>query len=224
MVPANVKPGDFGLVHMGGDNGRLIRLGQWLNGSGFSDYEHAFIYIGNGEIVEAEPDGARRTVCRYSGVLWSSGIINPTDNQRAGIVKGASMYAQLHTPYSWADYASLALRRFHIPAPHLKAYVASSGHMICSQLVAKCYSGAGCPLYDRWTGYVTPGDLCQLLQLPDRRLVVNVYIVMIDRDGITDVMAVFSTDVKAQAHADVLSVGNTVPGIRYYVLESEVIE
>jgi len=167
MVPANVKPGDFGLVHMGGDAGKWIRIGQWLNGSGFSDYEHAFIYVGSDTIVEAEPSGAHITKSHYSNILWSSGIINPTDTQRLAIVKAARSY--VGTPYSWADYFSLAARRLHIPAPHLKAFVASSNHMICSQLVARCYADAGCPLYDRWTGYVTPGDLCQLLQLPDRR-------------------------------------------------------
>jgi len=166
------KPGDFGLVHMGGDAGKLIRLGQWLNGSGFADYEHAFVYVGKDFagrdlIVEAEPSGAHRTALHYSDILWSSGIINPTTDQRTDIVHAALSYVGVG--YSWVDYFSLAARRLHIPAPHLKAYVASSGHMICSQLVARCYSDAGCPLYDRWTGYVTPGDLCQLLALADRR-------------------------------------------------------
>ncbi len=163
----NVRPGDFGLVHMGGNAGKWIRFGQWLNGSGFADYEHAFVYVGQAGIVEAEPSGAHLTPLHYSGVRWSSGIINPTDAQRSAIVTAAKWY--IDTPYSWVDYASLAARRLHIPAPHLKAFVASSGHMICSQLVARCYADAGCPLYDRWTGYVTPGDLAQLLALADRR-------------------------------------------------------
>jgi uncharacterized protein YycO len=163
-VPSNVKTGDFGLVHMGGRGGRLIRLGQYLNGSGFADYEHAFVYIGNGLIVEAEPSGAKAVPLHYQNVLWSSGIINPTDDQRQAIAEAADGY--VGTPYSIADYFALAARRFHIPAPHLRAYVATSKHMICSQLVAKCYADAGCPLYDRWTGYVTPGDLCKLLYRP----------------------------------------------------------
>lgn len=160
---------------MGGDSGKLIRVGQWLNGSGFADYEHAFIYVGQAggltpisdAIIEAEPSGAHLTALHYSGVLWSSGIIHPTDAQRSAIVNAALSYVGVG--YSVADYFSLAARRLHIPAPHLKAFVASSGHMICSQLVARCYANAGCPLYDRWTGYTTPGDLAQLLALPDRR-------------------------------------------------------
>lgn len=161
IVPAYVKPGDFGLVHMGGNSGKWIRIGQWLNGSGFADYEHAFVYVGNDQIIEAEPSGAHKAVIHYGGVLWSSGIIKPTDTQRALIVSAALRY--VGRPYSWEDYFALAARRLHIPLPDLKTYIASSGHMICSQLVARCYADAGCPLYDRWTGYTTPGDLAQLL-------------------------------------------------------------
>ncbi|MFD0528969.1 hypothetical protein ACFQ1I_21765 [Kitasatospora arboriphila] len=37
---------------------RLIRIGQWLNASGFADYEHAFVFVGDGQLVEAQPGGA----------------------------------------------------------------------------------------------------------------------------------------------------------------------
>jgi cell wall-associated NlpC family hydrolase len=157
---------------MSGDAGKLIRLGQLLNGDGFGDYEHAFIYIGDygttgdlaAQIVEAEPGGARRTALNYSSVLWSSGKIPLTDAQRAAIVTAAKKY--VGTPYSAADYFALAAHRLHIPAPGLRAYVASSGHMICSQLVDACYADAGVHLFSdgRWPGYVTPGALADLLE------------------------------------------------------------
>lgn len=163
------QPGDFGLVKMGGETGKLIRFGQWLNGDGFADYEHAFVFIGPGQpgqIVEAEPGGAIVSPAgKYGGaVLWSSGKIALTAVQRRTIVQSAKRYEG--TPYSFADYAALAARRLRIPAPGLKAYVASSGHMICSQLVDQCYADAGVQLFDdkRWPGYVTPGDLYQLLK------------------------------------------------------------
>jgi cell wall-associated NlpC family hydrolase len=163
MIPANAKPGDFVLAHIDGDVGKLIQFGQWLNGDGFGDYEHAFVYLGQSMCVEAEPGGARiGNADGYAKTYWSSGIIDLTSDQRFQIVQAAHKY--VGTPYSAADYFALAARRLHIPAPGLKAYVASSGHMICSQLVAKCYADAGFPLYDEWTGYVTPGDLWQLLE------------------------------------------------------------
>lgn len=160
-------PGDFGLVKMGGEAGRLIRIGQWLNGDGFADYEHAFIYAGDGQIVEAEPGGAKCVPLHYDGVLWSTGIprqLRPFGDQRAAIVKAARGYTG--TPYSFADYLALAAHRLHIPAPGLREYIASSGHMICSQLVDQCYQDAGVHLFDdgRWPGYVTPGSLYDVLK------------------------------------------------------------
>src|SRR2546426_23017 len=43
------QPGDFGLCSIAGPVGTLIRVGQWLVGEGFREYEHAFI------VTEAEP-------------------------------------------------------------------------------------------------------------------------------------------------------------------------
>lgn len=163
-VPANVRPGDFGLIHMGGQAGALIRLGQWANGDGFGDYEHTFIYVGSGMIIEAEPAGARLAKFGYVNVLWSSGLIPLSDDRRSAIATIAYHYAG--TPYSFADYFALAAHRLHIPAPGLKSYVETSKHMICSQLVDRCYQDAGVQLFNdkRWCGYVTPGDLWQLLE------------------------------------------------------------
>ena len=131
------EAGDFGLTQIHGDTGKLIRFGQWLNGDGFADYEHAFIYIGGGKIVEAELPVTRiGDLSEYDDctIEWSTGIVKPTQMQRYNIVSFAK--ACVGTPYSIADYFSLAAKRLHIPIPGLTAYVKSSGHMICSQEVA----------------------------------------------------------------------------------------
>ena len=47
------QPGDFGVVHMNGNPGKWIHIGEIVNGDGFADYEHAFVYVGGGKIVEA---------------------------------------------------------------------------------------------------------------------------------------------------------------------------
>jgi hypothetical protein len=186
MFPANLKPGDFFLVSFDGKNpnigndvnhwlmhGGWIRLGQWANGDGFAQYEHAGLYVGDGKIIEAQNKGtAIADVHRYDNndVRWSSGIINPTVEQRIAICHAA--YGYVGTPYSWPDYYALAAKRLHLTlsAPALKDYVASTKHMICSQVVDQCYEDSGYHLFNdgRWPGYVTPGSLNSLLDNPPR--------------------------------------------------------
>lgn len=167
MTPTVPLPGDFGLVHMGGNSGKLIHAGQILNGDGFADYEHAFVYVGNGNIVEAEPGGAKHVALHYDKVLWSSGKIELTQTQRVLISHAAQEYAEIKTPYSAVDYFALAAKRLNLGplVPGLRTYVESSKHMICSQLVDKCYQDAGVQLFNdgRWNGYVTPGALAGLI-------------------------------------------------------------
>lgn len=158
------QPGDIGLTQISGAGGALIRLGQWLNGDGFADYEHAFVYTGGGLIVEAMPKGAWE-VDNWHDLSRTRWLKCPADC-RTAVAEAAHGF--VGTPYSIADYFAVAAHRLHIPAPHLDRYVATSKHMICSQLADASAALGGWHLYadDRWPGDVTPGDLNRLwLQL-----------------------------------------------------------
>jgi hypothetical protein len=150
--------GDIGLVKIQGCVGTGIRIGQWLNGDGFEDFEHAFVVTFHDGLVEAMPDGARNVgLDRYDGQTVR--YLRCPEKYQDQVARAA-----LHlvgTPYSFLDYASLALHRFHVPAPHLRAYIRSTGHMICSQLADEAAKRGGWHLFDdgRWSGDVTPGDL-----------------------------------------------------------------
>lgn len=165
MKHTHPLPGDIGLTQISGVTGRLIRFGQWINGDGFADYEHAFLVLPGDRLLEAEPGGARiRQLTEYDGsdVLY----VCPkrlTEQQRGGICAAADRYVGV--PYSFLDYAAIATHRFHLPVPGLRRYVASTRHMICSQLVDQCYQDAGVHLFadGRWPGYVTPMALYTLL-------------------------------------------------------------
>ena len=154
----NGQPGDIGLVTIKGDVGLAIRIGQWLNGDGFADYEHAFVMVSGGKIVEAEPGGARCVPLHYKDVLW----LECPDQYRAGVV--AAAMRQIGTPYSYLDYFALAALRLHIPSQHLRDYVRDSHHEICSQLADNSAALGGWHLYNdgRLPQDVTPGDLWQL--------------------------------------------------------------
>lgn len=161
------QPGDFGLVSISGVTGLAVRIGQYLNGDGFSDFQHAFVVLDGERVLEAEPGGARiMPLTEYKGTNAVYSTWQLTDQQRAAIVDTALSLVGI--PYSALDYLSLVLHRLHIRPPGLKRYIASTGHMICSQLVDHCYEQAGVHLFNdgRWSGDVTPGDMTVVLQGP----------------------------------------------------------
>lgn len=153
--------GDFGVVPIPGQAGRLIRLGQWLNGDGYADYEHAFVVVSDTQVVEARPAGAGYAALGRIGAVYYS---CPEEHREA--VASAAI-GLIGTPYSPEDYFALAAVRFHLDliATPLRKYIADSGHMICSQLVDEAYLRGGVHLYNdgRLPGDVTPGDLYQLI-------------------------------------------------------------
>ena len=161
MTNSHPPAGWIGVCPTGGAGGKLIEIGEWLNGEGFKDWEHAFVSIGSGLLVQAEPGGAQvARVTDHPVVHWCENIAAlATPAQLAAIANAAKHY--VGTPYSPEDYFALALHRFRIPAPGLRAYIASSHHMICSQLADQCYADAGVRIFtdNRWPGYVTPLSL-----------------------------------------------------------------
>jgi hypothetical protein len=175
---AKPQPGDFCCVPISGAAGFGIEVGQWLDGDKFQPYDHAMIYVGGGSpedapygwTVSAYPDGKglHPLPCppqELPGSLWSSGIIALTAAQRQAVCAWASAHEDV--AYSFADYGALVLHMLHVPAPGLRAFIADSAHMICSQYVDTGYAACGVHLFTdgRWPGYVKPGDLAGMLQV-----------------------------------------------------------
>ena len=97
-------------------------------------------------------------------IYWCHGIYGTLEPGQGEEVAIAARKLE-GTPYSYTDYAALILRRFRIPAPKLRAYIAATHHQICSQLCDTAHALAGRVLFEgRWPGYVTPYDLYQLDQ------------------------------------------------------------
>lgn len=153
----------IGLTQISGNTGKAIAVGQWLNGEGFRQWEHAFVCLPGNQILEAEPGGAVIRDYPYGDdVYWCLGLYKllPVLGRQPGLQELAA--SQLKgIPYSFADYAALAAHRLRIPAPHLKQFIQDSGHQICSQLADTFYLRLGAHLFDdgRWPGYVTPASL-----------------------------------------------------------------
>lgn len=157
-------PGDFALTKISGVTGRLVAAGQALIGDA-APVQHAFVYVGGGRIVQAMPGGAEciRLEDASPAVVWSTGVVPLTDEERL-LIRSQAWYL-VGTPYSYLDYVSLGLAHFRVRPAWVRDYVASTGHMICSQLVDEVYLRAGVHLFDdgRLPGDVTPGDLYKLL-------------------------------------------------------------
>lgn len=130
--------------------------------------------------IEAMPGGARlRKLADTAGgvmrcyggqALWSTGIpsLALSLSQRDAVCELA--VRMLGTPYSLLDYVYLILAHLSIPAPHLRKFIADTGHDICSQLVDYVRSMGGNPLFEnRWFGDVIPADLAALLESGSRK-------------------------------------------------------
>jgi uncharacterized protein YycO len=166
MPLAQPLPGDFGVTSVKGRVGFLISVGEWLNGSRFGHWDHAFVYVGDDQVIEAEPGGARlASLDEYQGrtIAWSTNHIELTEQQRTAIVAAAHSF--IGVPYSAGDYMALALWHFHLRIPWAKHVMASQSRMICSQLCDAAYEVAGVHLFTdgREPGDVTPADLAALI-------------------------------------------------------------
>lgn len=157
--------GDIGVTTIHGPVGHLISLGEYLLGDGFQPWDHAFVHVGDGWIIEAEPgpDGARLAqLTEYNDrpILWL-----PCPDQHRETVAHSARLLQ-GTRYSALDYFALAAHRFHLPVPGLRDFIEASGHEICSQLADRAAQLGGWTIFDdgRWCGYVTPADLAEVAE------------------------------------------------------------
>lgn len=152
--------GEFGVVRTGGWAGWLIRTVTR------SEVNHAFVYVGRGRIVEAEPNGARLGYAdAYPDAIWSGVAI--TEGKGFDIANAAR--SLLGTPYSWLDCVSIGLA--HIFGGHripmfIRRRITRTDRLMCSALVDYAYHLGGVDLYDdgRLFGDVSPGDLLDLIR------------------------------------------------------------
>lgn len=159
-----LAPGMIGLTTISGNVGTAIEIGQWLNGEGFARWEHAFVVLHDGLILEAEPGGAVIVPMHYrdENVYWCDGIYKLlTPKMKSPLVLQPVAESLKGVKYSFLDYAALSAHRLHIPAPGLKDFIEDSGHEICSQLADEFYLRLGAHIFtdERWAGDVTPAGL-----------------------------------------------------------------
>jgi hypothetical protein len=150
--------GDFGIIKSNGIAARLIQIGT------VSRWNHAFIYIGDGKIIEAMPSKGITIsdISKYKKIAWNQhqGL---NDDQRMQIAKKAKDL--IGTTYGFLDIFILGLRILGLKflgGKFLEKLAMRQG-IICSELVAICYQNAGVDLIEKPEYLVTPGDLAEYL-------------------------------------------------------------
>jgi len=150
--------GDYGVVKTSGFFGKLIRLGT------MSRWNHAFIYVGDGQIIGADPTGVKPSpLSNYPVVAWNRHE-ELTDEQRGQIVAAAR--EAVGRPYSFLTIVLLAFRILGIKALSNSMFIARLAQRegyICSELVEECYGKAEVVLVDKRDYLVVPGDLAERL-------------------------------------------------------------
>ena len=131
-----VGPGCYGVSHGSGMTGELIRHAteSWAG--------HAFVYVGNGLIVEGKPPvAAVAPADSHPDAVWNTHE-HLDDEQRLAVV--ARAHALVGTPCDWAAYVGFALEIMKIRSgAELDAVFHSDNWRVCSALVADCYAHAG---------------------------------------------------------------------------------
>ena len=131
-----VLPGCYGVSRSEGITGDLIRHATGERPG------HAFIYIGNGRIVEVAPPSVRiAPVASHPGAVWNANR-SLTGAQRERIC--ARALALVGRPYDYPAYTGFALRVLKLRDEAELDPVFKADHWrVCSALVADCYAYAG---------------------------------------------------------------------------------
>ena len=131
-----VLPGCYGVSRGVGIRGELIRHASesWAG--------HAFVYTGNGRIIEAAPPAVRvAPAASHPDAVWNAGY-PLTDAQRYRIC--ARAHALVGCPYDYPAYVGFALKVLR-PADgsELDPVFKADHWRVCSALVTDCYAYAG---------------------------------------------------------------------------------
>lgn len=152
--PVDLKPGNYGVSHGGGMVGELIRHAteSWAG--------HAFVYVGNGTIIEAAPPATRTgSVLAHADAVWNTE--EPlTDEQRQKICDRA--HALLGTPYDYPAYVGFALETLKLKTgTQLDAAFHHDTWRVCSADVADEYKFGGISVVNglKNPNLVSPADL-----------------------------------------------------------------
>jgi uncharacterized protein YycO len=131
--------GQFGISHGSGIGGELIRHAteSWAG--------HAFIYVGFGRIIEANPGVATISpATKYDDAIWAYKMPLASYQSERAVERA---HAMVGTPYDWAAYVGFALEVLNLRnGTELDPIFKHDKWRVCSALVDDCLQYAGVSL------------------------------------------------------------------------------
>lgn len=170
-LPAGIKPGDIGLVGAQPGAGWLDHLfEESIEWGTDSPVNHAFMYIGQGRIVEAIRHISISPVTNYTGIQWSTGRLRPIDTATDAQRGQAVAYGLSRVGEKYNIPGVIAVGLYQKRVGHLISgdewwvKLLNADHMdFCSELVAKCWLAGGIDLFPRQLPVmVAPSDMLRL--------------------------------------------------------------
>jgi len=147
--------GDYFVVRTTGIAARLIQLGTW------SKWNHAGIYIGNGQVVEARPTGVSVSPLskyEHNKIIWNTDHdASLTEAERKKLVDFATGFCG--DGYGIWSIVALGFKCFGLSLFPANWLAVREKKVICSQLVAWSYSHVGIKLSKHPHALVTPKEL-----------------------------------------------------------------
>lgn len=169
----NPQPGDVGFSTIPGMPGKIPMWGQLLLQDACR-FDHAFWVVNAvgdpdfplGRIVQAMPRGAEyASLASRFGPGFAYAAVPLSDEQRVMVPAVAEGFVSARggrgIGYGWLSYPAITAIHYHLPIPHLKAYIGNSKRLFCSQLCDEGLRRLGYHTFSdgRWYLDVTPGDL-----------------------------------------------------------------
>jgi hypothetical protein len=164
-----LQPGVFGVSHGGGTAGELIRhaTGSWAG--------HAFLYLGNGQIVQGQPPvAALAPADSHDDAIWAWRMwdwlerVNGWTPEQVREAQGkvvARGHALVGCAYDFEAYAAFALMVLKLRnADQLAPVFMHDSYRVCSALVDDAETFGGVPME------FVPEDGPGLIAHPDRKV------------------------------------------------------
>jgi hypothetical protein len=148
--------GDYFVVHTTGWAARLIQFGTR------SKWNHAGIYIGNDQVIEARPTGVSiRSIHEYDNfpIIWSNEPL--TETERNNLVEFVKIFE--NDKYGVGSIIALGFKCLGLSIFPANWLAIHEKRVICSQLVAWSYSHVKIKLVKKPHALVTPADLAKRL-------------------------------------------------------------